>query len=150
MSDRAQALQRSLGAQIPLTEAMRVRVLSADATRVVLAAPLAPNVNHLGTFFGGSSAVLATLAAWALAEEALAAEGVKAHLVVQRSAIEYLAPAAAELRSECVAPGAEEWGRFLKVLRHRGRGRIELAAELTSEGARVGTFRGSFVATLDK
>ena len=150
MSDRAQALQRSLRIQIPLAEAMQVRVVSADPARIVLAAPLAPNANHLGTFFGGSTVVLAPLAAWALAEERLAAEGVEGHVVVQRSAIEYLEPASAELRAECVAPADEAWNRFLVVLRRRGRGRIELDVDLTSEGVRVGAFRGSFVATLDK
>lgn len=150
MSARAQALQRSLRTQIPLTEAMQVRVVSIDPGRIVLSAPLAPNVNHLGTFFGGSAAALAALAGWALTEERLASEGVRAQLVVQRSTMEYLEPAASELVAECTAPGEDEWARFLKVLRRRGKGRIELGVDLTCEGVRAGTFRGSFVAALDR
>ncbi len=85
------ALQRYLYAQMPLSKAMGVRVLEANAALVRLSAPLAPNLNHRQTFFGGSAAALATLAAWALAhQKLLAEEGLDAHLVIQRSSMEYI------------------------------------------------------------
>ena len=147
MSERAQALERSLQTQIPLAGAMRVRVLLVEPDRVVIAAPLAPNVNHHRTFFGGSAATLATLAAWALTEEKLLAEqGLDVHVVIQRSTMEYLEPAAAEVEAECHAPSHEEWDRFIRTIRRRGKARIDLAVELRAEGAHVGSFQGSFVA----
>ena len=65
---------------------------------------------------------------------------------IQRSRMEYLEPAAAEVEAECLAPAREDWERFVRTIRRRGKGRIELAVELRAEGARVGTFHGSFVA----
>src|SRR5215208_3229694 len=92
-------LERYLHAQIPISKGMGVRVLRADAAGVLLCAPLKPNLNHRQTFFGGSAAALATLAAWGLAHERLLEQaGLDVHLVIQRSSMEYLEPAAAEVQ----------------------------------------------------
>ena len=56
------ALEAFLHEKIPLTRAMGLRVAESSAARLVLEAPLAANVNHLGTAFGGSLHALPTLA----------------------------------------------------------------------------------------
>ena len=139
--------ERYLHEQIPLSRAMGVRVLRADAGGVLLRAPLKPNLNHRQTFFGGSAAALATLAAWGLAHERLAAQaGLDVHLVIQRSSMEYLEPAAAEVEAECTAPADKEWDRLVRTVRRWRKGRIDLAVKLRAEGAVVGSFQGAFVA----
>lgn len=146
-TDDPAGLVKYLHAQIPISRAMGMQVLHADRTRVVLSAPLRPNVNHRQTFFGGSAAALATLAAWALAHERVRQDsGLDAHVVIQRSSMEYLEPAAAEVEAECVAPPDKEWQRLLRSVRRWGKGRIGLAVELRAEGAVVGSFEGEFVA----
>ena len=65
----AAALQRYMYAQIPISRALGVKVIRSDGGGVLLAAPLTANLNHRQTFFGGSAAALATLAAWALAHQ---------------------------------------------------------------------------------
>lgn len=57
-------LQAYLHRQIPLSAAMQVSVVSATLDSVVLSAPLAPNINHKYTAFGGSVSALGILAAW--------------------------------------------------------------------------------------
>ena len=147
LPDRAAALQHYLHAQMPLSRAMGVRVLHADAGSVLLAAPLEANLNHRQTFFGGSAAALATLAAWGLAQQRLLdEEGLDIHLVIQRSQMEYLEPAAAEVEAECRTPATAAWERMLRTVRRRGKGRIDLAVELRAEGSVIGSFEGSFVA----
>ena len=148
-TDDPAALAKYLHAQIPISGAMGMRVLLADRARVVLSAPLDPNVNHRQTFFGGSAAALATLAAWALAHERVRQDsGLDVHVVIQRSSMEYLEPAAAEVEAECVAPPDKEWQRLLRSVRRWGKGRIQLAVALHAEGAVVGSFEGEFVALL--
>jgi thioesterase domain-containing protein len=145
--DRTAELEAYLHAQIPLSRAMGMRVTRADRTRVVLCAPLAPNINHRQTFFGGSAASLATLAAWALAHERIREEsGLDVHVVIQRSSMEYLEPAATEVYAECVTPPDEQWERLLRSVRRWGRGRIGLTVQLQAHGAIVGSFEGEFVA----
>jgi thioesterase domain-containing protein len=145
--DRAAALETYLHAQIPVSRAMGVRVLRADRAGVVLRAPLEANLNHRQTFFGGSAASLATLAAWAVAHERVREEsGLDVHVVIQRSSMEYLEPAASEVEAECLAPPDGQWNRLLAGVRRWGKGRIRLAVELRARGAVVGSFEGDFVA----
>ena len=59
-------LERYLHEHIPLSKAMGVSVLSVGEEAVTLRAPLAPNINHRETVFGGSASALAILAAWSL------------------------------------------------------------------------------------
>ena len=66
MEESAGALEHYLRARIPLTASLGVRVAEANLDCVQLSAPLAANINHSGTVFGGSAAAVATLAAWSL------------------------------------------------------------------------------------
>ena len=140
------SLERVLHAQILISRALGVEVLRADDKGVLLTAPLEANANHRKTFFGGSAAALATLAAWAFAHRKLLDEhGLDADLVIQRSRMEYFGPASAQVDAECVMPLPETWDRMLRTVRRRGKGRIQLKVELRSEGAVVGSFEGAFV-----
>lgn len=145
--DDASRLAKYLHAQIPISLAMGIRVVHSDRSRVVLCAPLRPNINHRQTFFGGSAASLATLAAWALAHERIRDDsGLDVHVVIQRSSMEYLEPAAAEVEAECVAPPEKEWLRLARSMRRWGKARIQLAVTLHADGIMVGSFEGEFVA----
>ena len=68
-------LQLYLHQHIPLSAAMQVRVLAATPDEVLLQAPLAPNINHRETVFGGSASALAILAAWSLVHTRMRAQG---------------------------------------------------------------------------
>ena len=89
-------LQQYLHEHIPITRAMQVTVLEAKPDATLLAAPLAPNINHRDTVFGGSAAALATLAAWTLLHARLAAAGLPSRLVIQRNTMDYDAPIPAD------------------------------------------------------
>ena len=59
-------LQTYLHQHIPLSQAMQVTVVEASLQQVVLTVPLAPNINHRETVFGGSASAVANLAAWSM------------------------------------------------------------------------------------
>ena len=109
-------------------------------------APLAPNVNHQKTVFGGSASAVAILSAWSLVYAGLYAEGVRSQIVIQRNEMEYLLPMEGDFEAFCPAPPEEVWSRFFEALTRRGRGRIELSAELAVGGTLAGRFRGTYVA----
>ena len=71
-----QDLEHYLHEHIPLSRAMQAQVLAASTEGITLGAPLAPNINHRETVFGGSASALAILAAWALVHTRLRAEGI--------------------------------------------------------------------------
>ena len=148
MTDPA-AVQAYLYRHIPISSAMGVTVAEAGPERVVLAAPLGPNVNHQSTMFGGSESAVLILSAWTLLRVRLG-EGFRGRLVIQRSDVEYLAPATADALATCDAPGPAAWAGFDAMLARRGRGRMSLAAALTVGGEVAARFDGLYVAIAEE
>lgn len=142
----AASLQRYLHEHIPLSGAMAASVLECSPQRVLLAAPLAPNINHRETVFGGSLSALAILSAWSLLHLRLAASGIAARLVIQHNTMDYDAPAAGPFTAQADAPSAEAWAGFLRLLHRRGKARIGVAATVRCDAAVAGRFVGDFVA----
>lgn len=142
-------LERYLHEHIPLSQAMQVRVIEIGAGTAVLAAPLAPNINHRETVFGGSAAALATLAGWSLLHARLRAEGVACRLVVTRTTVDYRAPLAGDFTARAELGEAADWGRFVRLLRRRGKARIAVAAVLAHGGQAAAWFEGEFAALAD-
>jgi thioesterase domain-containing protein len=139
-------LERYLHEQIPLSAAMGVRVKMATVERVQLSAPLAPNVNHNETIFGGSAAALATLSAWTLLHLRIERTGLRARLVIQRSRMEYERPLPGDFDAVCRFADELAWERFRITLVRRGRARLTLAADLVYQAQRMAAFEGDFVA----
>lgn len=142
----AVALQTYLAEHIPLSTAMAVQVLSADMDGVELQAPLAPNINHRGTAFGGSISTLATLACWSLLRVRTDGLPVLPHLVVRRNSVEYLQPVNGAFLASVRFPADCDWAQFLQQLATRGRARVTLQAEVHSEDGVAARFEGDFVA----
>jgi thioesterase domain-containing protein len=139
-------LEHYLHAHIPLTRAMQLTVREISAEQVVISAPLAPNVNHQGTMFGGSASTLAIVAAWSLLHTRLRAAGLTPRLVIQRNTMDYEAPIDGECVATAVLDAQADWEAFVRTLQQRGRARIAVNARLVSGGRRVGQLAGNFVA----
>lgn len=150
MSD-IDVLQGYLDQSIPQVGAMGIAVLEANANRIMLGAPLEPNINHQRTAFGGSVASIATLACWGWMWNTLrepGAAGVDAQLVVSRAEVDYLKPLASDLIAICVSPPAADREAFLTTFARRGRARIELLAEVQDDHGEIcARFLGRFVAS---
>lgn len=139
-------VERYLHEHIPISAAMGVRVMRCDAEGVLLAAPLAANINHRATVFGGSASAVAILAAWTFLHVALRGSGLATRLVIQRNTIDYLAPITADFEAVCAAVAPGEVERVVRTLRRHGKARITLTARLTCAGREVATFSGEYVA----
>lgn len=139
-------VERYLHDHIPISAAMGVRVLGCDAAGVRLEAPLAANINHRATVFGGSASAVEMLVAWTYLHVALRGSGLATRLVIQRNTIDYLAPITADFEAECPAVTAEERARVVKMLRRHGKTRITLSAHLTCAITKVAAFSGEYVA----
>lgn len=139
-------LQSYLHEHIPLSKAMGVEVEAAGCDEVCLAAPLAPNINHRETVFGGSASTLATLAAWSLLYLRLEPTGCRARLVIQRHVMNYPQPMAGRFSACARLAEAGRWDRFLAALRRGRRARIAVSATVRCVANTGGQFEGEFVA----
>lgn len=143
-ADAPRLLQDYLDHAIPLVPQMGVRVVELNDDALVLAAPLAPNRNHIGTVFGGSLNALATLACWGLVWLALHGRG--AHIVIHEGRMKFARPATAEFSARCRLPDAADLQDLAAQFERRGRARIALTADVECRGQVVASFEGVFAA----
>jgi len=134
-------------ARIPSTATLGARVVHHDGATLGLAAPLAPNVNHRGTAFGGSLSALAILSGWLLLHLQLRERGVSARLVIQRSAFDYQAPVDGDFTATAALPAPGAWDRFLRTLERHRSARVTVPSTIASASGVGGRHEGTFVAT---
>lgn len=139
-------IEQYIHEQIPITAAMGVRVVDAGVDRVELAAPLAANINHRETVFGGSAAAVATLAAWTLVLLRLRAAELTTRLVIAHNSMSYDRPITADFRATAVADDLDSWDRFTAGIQRKGRGRVGAKSTLWLDNQQVAAFTGRFVA----
>jgi thioesterase domain-containing protein len=150
LSDRTPAdwirqLEALWGEGIPLAGAMAVEIRRLDGEFITLAAPLAPNRNHMGSAFGGSLQSLATLTGWAVT--LITAGQVSGHVVIRTSQMKFLTPVAGELVAEAPFPAPVAAAAFRSTLAARGHARLTVPVAVLGRGCRVaGRFVGEFVA----
>ena len=144
----ASALEAYLHGHIPLSAAMQVSVDAVAADSVTLRAPLAPNINHRETVFGGSASAVAILAAWSLLHTRLLADGIAARLVIQSNTMDYDAPILGEFTARSALEAPDQWPRFTRTLARMGRARTHAVVALESDGKVVGRLTGEFVALI--
>jgi len=137
-------IQELLHSKIPITRAMGVQVEDYDGARLILSAPLAANVNHLGTAFGGSLNALAVLSGYGLLW--LELQDAECHIVIRDSAISYERPVRGALRAICVRPEAAALAQFKQTFQQKGKARIALSATIEDQGITAVRFQGTFVA----
>ncbi len=129
--------------KIPLTRAMRVRVVSHGASGFAIEAPVALNHNHLRTAFGGSINSIATLAAYAFVWFELREQ--HAEVVVAESSIRFLAPIRQTICGICTPPDPELLAAFRADFARHGKARISLRVVVEENAVTAADFRGTFV-----
>jgi thioesterase domain-containing protein len=120
------AFERQLLADIPLARAMHLRIAQYCDDELVLAAPLAPNVNDKGCAFGGSLGSLLTLAGWGLIVLHLKTLGRECDVYVQDSQMRYLAPVWDDFAAHATLAPGESWDAFNVALASRGKARLRV------------------------
>ncbi len=130
---------------IPLTQALGVRVSLALPGQIALTAPLAPNLNHHGTAFGGSLATLGILAGWLVLHHRLIEAGIDASLVVRHTELDYLQPVTADLLAQSELPEAQ-CSSLLDRLGRGERARITVSSRLCCNDADAVRARATYVA----
>lgn len=141
---RAAELERTLHDEIPLSQAMGIRVAAWDDHSLKLSAPLAPNTNHKRTAFGGSLYSLAVLCGWGLLHLKLADAGLRKHIVIQESDIRYLLPVDNDMVAECKLDETA-FERFMSTLHKHDRARLSLDVVIEHGGRMAVEFSGRYV-----
>ena len=139
-------IQQYLYQHIPLSAAMEVSVDHVSHDKVVLRAPLTPNINYHETVFGGSASTLAILSAWSLLNTRLHQAAIESTLVIQRNTMEYEKPISGEFTATAQLESTQDWAKFLRHFSRMGKARTTVISTLHYNQQRAGFFRGEFVA----
>jgi thioesterase domain-containing protein len=111
-----------------------------------VAAPLEPNLNHHGTFFGGSASALGILAGWSLVHLSCLEAGLEAEVVIQRVSVRYAAPAPGPVTARSYRPEAAAWRRFEAGFRRHGLARLRVRVELHCGGLSIARLDAAYAA----
>ncbi|RYZ68715.1 MAG: thioesterase [Proteobacteria bacterium] len=143
------SFQVRLYREFPISAHMKIDVLSVTKDAASVSAPLAPNINHQGTAFGGSVNSLAVVACWSLVTGFVELEGLEAdYIVIQDSQIEYSKPVAMEFRAEAKWESEEGRARFLETLKKKARARASFIAHVSTAEGVCATLKARFAAQL--
>jgi thioesterase domain-containing protein len=148
MSRTLAEVEAYLHQHIPIAAAMGVRVNACGPEEVTLTAPLAANVNHRATVFGGSASAVAILSAWTWLHFTLRDDGLSCRVVIQRNDMEYLLPIDGDFSATCEGLSVANLGKLRQTLRRYGKARVKLRARLRLNGETVARFSGDYVAVL--
>jgi thioesterase domain-containing protein len=144
----ALSLQRTLHAEIPITQQIGIQVTGYDGTSLTLTAPIERNINHKATAFAGSLNSVLTLAGWGLIWILLQEAGVEATIVIQDSVNQYHRPVTRDFSATCRKPDEARITHFLRMLREKGKGRLALEAEIRENDVVATAFQGRYVAQI--
>ena len=145
-----QALQATFDHEIPITREIGIRVAHYNGEQLALTAPIERNINHKATAFAGSLNSVVTLAGWGMIWLLLKELDITATIVIQDSASHYRRPVTRDFTAICSRPHAEQVEQFARMLREKGRARLELAATISEHNALVMSFQGRYVALLNE
>lgn len=147
-------LERLIIQEMPITEHLEFSLASDEQGRLRASAPLQPNANHMGSAFGGSLSMLATVTGWAMMHRVVQdmVEDVKrrVEVIIQESDIEYMRPVQENISVICEPPDDDALDRFQQMLDRWGRARLDLKCKIDAAGERAVTFIGRYVALTEE
>jgi len=137
-------IQRIIDEQIGPAAQMQFRVARCDGESLHMRAPLAANLNHHGSGFGGSLYSICAVAGWALLLYALREAGLDGWIVIREARVRYLRPLREDLQVRIAPAQADGLAAALADLRSRGAARVSLRASIADRGRAALAFEGEF------
>jgi thioesterase domain-containing protein len=145
-ADSAESLEAICHRLIPISAAMGVRVQSYADSRLTLSAPLANNINHQESAFGGSLFSLAALAGWGILQLELTARSLDANVVIADGNVTYRRPVFSDF--QCVCDFPEEAVVSLDRLTSEGKAALKLVPRIEVDGKVAMELSGNYVVLL--
>ncbi len=144
--DSTAALEAAYHGLIPISAHMGLSVTSWSGGTLMLRAPLANNINHQQSAFGGSLFSIAALAGWGLLQLKLNSVNIDANTVIADGDVSYRRPVFDDFECICTLP--ESYAAFEDTLKEKGKSALILAPEIMVNGEVAMTFSGRYVVTV--
>jgi len=145
MKSQITNLQKVLNSEIPLTNAIGIKVEEYDHTGLTLSAPLDKNTNHESTAFGGSLYSLSVLSGWGLVYLLLKENNLAGHIVIHESNTKFIKPVTTDIIAKCTLPSQNHFDRFLQIYQRKGIARLKLESQIQCNNEICVVFNGNYV-----
>jgi thioesterase domain-containing protein len=140
-------LQRTWHTEIPISAAMKIEVVEFANNRLVVRAPLAPNVNVHGTAFAGSLYAVAALCGWGMTWLQLKSRHIDGNIVIADGHIHYAAPVQQEIIATCLFSG-DDLETAMARLTSTGKTRFKLECVIDAHDVEAARFTGDYAVRL--
>lgn len=138
-------IEQYLYEHIPITKAFGVKAVSFSKEEVKFSAPLANNINHRSTAFGGSISSVLITTGWSYLRLLFDEYDPVPRIVIGKSSTNYLKPITSDFTSELIIPEKETLSKLMKMVGRFGKGRITLKAQIKEFGEILAEFEGEFI-----
>ena len=135
--------------EIPISAAMAIEVVEFANDRLVVRAPLAPNVNVHGTAFAGSLYAIAALCGWGMTWLQLKTRHIDGSIVIADGHIHYTAPVQQEIVASCRFDTAE-LATAMARLTSTGKTRFKLGCSIDAQDGEAAHFTGDYAVRLNQ
>jgi thioesterase domain-containing protein len=132
--------------QIPITKEMGFHVVEFTPSRVRISAKLEPNKNHKSTAFGGSINSLMTICGWAMVFINIKEIDPDAHIVIQKSKINYLLPIDEDFEAECNLAEESVKRKFTDTYAKHKKARLKIKVTCHKQDLLLAEYEGDYVA----
>jgi thioesterase domain-containing protein len=142
-------LEKILKTGIPISDEMGIQDLQIKGHELSLKLPLAPNVNHKKTIFGGSLYSSCALACYGLFLSGLRDQAIPTNdIVISEGNMRYLAPVDGDATVTAQWNSADEMSKFFQTLKSKRKARVLMRAQVRVATGICAEFSGHFVALL--
>lgn len=140
-----QEFEQLIHSQIPITKSMGIEVFDFSSKFTKIGAELSKNINHKSTAFGGSINTLLTVCGWAITFANIKPFDKDAHIVIQKSSIEYLNPIHEDFTAECKIDNEAIQEKFLATYQKFGKSRLNVEVICKDENTTFAKFTAQYV-----
>lgn len=125
-TDPITRLEHLIFEKIPVTKHLHFRLHLDEHRLPILEVPLQPNINHLGTAFGGSLNMLCTIEGWGYVNLLLEDLKFKADILIQKSKMLFISPVEDDFYVTCRKPDQTKLNMFVTTFQRFGKARIPI------------------------
>lgn len=141
--------QNYLNTNIPITRRMGIEVETLTTNEVKLKAPIALNINHHQSAFGGSVDSLFLTAGWSYVRLIVNHIEPLPLIVGSKANTTFKRPITQDFAASLVIPSKREVRKFLKEYERNGKASITLEATIKDDGKTYAIFKGKYVVIKD-
>ena len=143
--DNIDVVREKLREQVPLLKHIGITVSEYGDLRVVVEAPLEPNLNTHGTAFAGSLYCVGAMTGWSLVHLSLMDAGYEPSVVLAKAEVVYKKPVTHEIRAVTTVEKAT-FDSFLKEFEANGKARLTADVSIFCDGQEAVYLSAQYVA----